>query len=216
MVGSKIMNYCIYKHTSPSGKSYIGQTKDYTKRVNKHLTTTGCRAFASAILKYGWDNFTHEILIKNITKEKANEQESLLIKEHLTLSPNGYNLTSGGDSFLITDETKLLMSKAQKGKVRSDATKLKNSMASMGNKNSLGHKHTGESKIKMSLLATGRVFSEETKLKMSIAATESNKGRKHSKETRLKIAEAAKTRPPVSKESIERMSLSAKNRNRKV
>ena len=89
--------YCIYKHTSPSGKAYIGQTKNYKTRTSKHKNCkSGSIAFANAIKKYTWDAFSHEILHDNLTIEHANELEEQLIKEHKTLSPNGYNLRTGG------------------------------------------------------------------------------------------------------------------------
>ena len=54
----------IYKYTSPSGKSYIGQT---IKTVEQRAKYTGegykkCPVFYRAILKYGFENFTCEIL----------------------------------------------------------------------------------------------------------------------------------------------------------
>lgn len=44
-------NYTVYRHTSPSGKVYIGITKQKPhKRWN-----SGQPLFERAILKYGWD-----------------------------------------------------------------------------------------------------------------------------------------------------------------
>ena len=56
--------FVIYMHTSPSGKSYIGQTNDYNTRCRRHKTDmkSGCPAFRDAIKKYGWDNFKWEII----------------------------------------------------------------------------------------------------------------------------------------------------------
>jgi predicted GIY-YIG superfamily endonuclease len=45
--------YLIYKHTSPSSKSYIGQTKQYKRRCYEHQYYNGCIAFKNAIKKYG-------------------------------------------------------------------------------------------------------------------------------------------------------------------
>lgn len=90
--------YLIYCHTSPSGKKYIGQTKNYNRRCVEHQyrKNKGCPAFFNAVQKYGWDSFTHMILRDNLTIEEANELEEYFIKEYNTLAPNGYNLQSGG------------------------------------------------------------------------------------------------------------------------
>jgi group I intron endonuclease len=98
--------YCIYKHTSPSGKSYIGQTNDYDRRCREHQTRNSCPVFKKAINKYWWDNFTHEILEENLTLYESNIRESYWILKDNTLSPNGYNLQSGGKNCEFSDETK--------------------------------------------------------------------------------------------------------------
>ena len=98
--------YCIYMHTSPSGKSYIGQTSNYDARCNNHRSSkTACRAFANAIAKYGWDSFSHSILIDGLSVEKANRYEEFYIKEYNTIVPNGYNLHSGGRNHTVCKET---------------------------------------------------------------------------------------------------------------
>lgn len=90
--------YLIYCHTSPSGKRYIGQTKNYNKRCLDHKCrkNKGCPAFFNAIQKYGWDSFKHEILKDNLTLHEANILEKYYIKDYNTLAPNGYNLQTGG------------------------------------------------------------------------------------------------------------------------
>ena len=89
--------YYIYKHTSPSGKGYVGQTVDQSRRNYQHQSDNSpCVALANAIRKYGWDNFTHELLCICFDNEYADNVEKLLIFEHNTMYPNGYNLTSGG------------------------------------------------------------------------------------------------------------------------
>lgn len=98
--------YIIYRHVNKiNGKSYIGQTCQ--KVTNRWKNGNGYVAnkqqvFYKAIQKYGWDNFTHEILESNIeTIEKANEREQYWIEHYHTwvLDPNcnGYNITQGGD-----------------------------------------------------------------------------------------------------------------------
>lgn len=111
--------YCIYKHTSPSGKSYIGQTSDYIIRTSSHLQgNSTCRLFSNAIKKYGWNNFTHDILIENLSIEEATKYEEFYISEHNTLAPNGYNLTSGGLNYIRSEETKQLISSSRLGQKR--------------------------------------------------------------------------------------------------
>lgn len=127
------MNYLIYKHTSPSGKSYIGITNNYDIRSSSHKSgTNGCTAFAAAIRKYGWDNFMHEVIIQDITKEEAIELEPLLIESHGTRSPYGYNLSSGGECWTHSEESKKKMSESRTGRVMSAESKLKKSEALKG------------------------------------------------------------------------------------
>ena len=99
-------NFIVYKHTSPSGKCYIGYTgtspqkrwgssgKNYLRKDNKgkyvHLL------FALAIKKYGWDNITHEILYTHLSCEQAKQIEIQLIAHYKALGLS-YNITDGGD-----------------------------------------------------------------------------------------------------------------------
>lgn len=92
----------IYKITSPSGKSYIGQTiytperrwKEHVKSAMKN--SNQCRMFENAIRKHGAAAFTHEILLL-INENMVDYYEAKFIVMCDTLSPNGYNLRAGGD-----------------------------------------------------------------------------------------------------------------------
>lgn len=68
-------NYCVYKHTSPSGKVYIGQTS--INPLDRWQNGKGYKkqAFYNAIKKYGWENIKHEILYDNLTKEEATKKK---------------------------------------------------------------------------------------------------------------------------------------------
>lgn len=93
------MNYSVYKHTSPSGKVYIGITKqEPNRRWQNGFGYKTQRLFWRAIEKYGWDNFTHDILENNLTHNEACEKEVIYINKYQSNnSKYGYNVTSGGD-----------------------------------------------------------------------------------------------------------------------
>ena len=97
------MSYLIYKHTNKlNGKSYIGQTSQ--KAIRRWRNGYGYKEspiFYAAIQKYGFDNFTHEIIEENLaTKELANQREQYWIAHYHTwiYDPKcqGYNSTQGG------------------------------------------------------------------------------------------------------------------------
>lgn len=94
------MGYTVYKHTSPNGKVYIGITGRSTDiRWNKGNGYHNNKHFYSAITKYGWDNFQHEILYEGLSKEEAETKEQILIKKFNSNNPKyGYNIASGGNS----------------------------------------------------------------------------------------------------------------------
>jgi len=192
--------YVIYKHTSPSGKSYIGQTSNYESRCRQHKSKSHCFAFLNAIKKYGWNSFTHEILEENLTLEEANEKEVFYIEIHNTFSPNGYNLVAGGDNYKRSDETKLRISASQKGKIMPKHTEEHKAKISSA---LIGRKHTEESRLKMSISARGQIapnkgvpMSEEQKEKLRKPRTEQQK---------LNMKKAAQNRPPVSEETKQKL-----------
>lgn len=88
----------IYKYTSPSGKSYIGQTvqKLSDRAGHNGKNYIGCTYFWNAIQKYGWGSFFVEILGEFLIEE-LNYQERRFIEIYNTLAPNGYNIQVGGD-----------------------------------------------------------------------------------------------------------------------
>lgn len=92
--------YTIYKHTNKvNGKVYIGQTKctDLTRRWSGGHGYKQCRYFKSAIDKYGWSAFSHEILETGLSKNEANEAEIRYIRLYNSTDPTcGYNISEGG------------------------------------------------------------------------------------------------------------------------
>lgn len=121
------MIYTIYKHTcSITGKSYIGITNDMARRIREHRRAySTCAILRNAITKYGWDNFTTDILVQGTNRTDILSLEQHLIQEHQTQSPNGYNITSGGEYPAHTTESKRKMSMAKKGIPKSPTEKVR-------------------------------------------------------------------------------------------
>ena len=111
-------HYTIYKHTTPSGKVYIGLT---SKEVEERwLNGRGYKRnnhFWNAICKYGWDEIQHDILETGLSKTEASEAEKKYIALYRSCEPNhGYNLTEGGETGIKhTPESRKKLSESRKG-----------------------------------------------------------------------------------------------------
>lgn len=125
--------FTVYKHTAPNGKIYIGITsQDVEKRWLNGRGYQHNNFFDNAIKKYGWDNFIHEILFENLTKEQANSKEIELIAQyHSNDRKYGYNMSIGGEYSRLgrkhTEETKAKISQKRKGIKMSEEHKQKQS-----------------------------------------------------------------------------------------
>lgn len=111
-------NYTVYKHTTPSGKVYIGITsKDVKKRWLNGRGYARNEHFWNAIKKYGWDNIEHTILVTGLSKEEASEVEKFYIALFRSHEPkHGYNLTEGGETGIVhTMESRRKLSESRKG-----------------------------------------------------------------------------------------------------
>jgi hypothetical protein len=98
--------YIIYKTSNLiTCKSYIG--KHTTSNLEDGYLGSG-KILGRSIKKHGIENFKKEILCYCNSRKELNEKERELIKEHNTLSPNGYNLLKGGDGgFEYINDNKL-------------------------------------------------------------------------------------------------------------
>lgn len=157
--------YIIYQYTSPSGKSYIGQTNNIKKRHSAHKSPSSkCVAFKSAIQKYGINNFEFSILEQGLTADEANVIEERYILECNTLSPYGYNLKTGGDHHILVDEVRKKIGLSHRNKHVSMETREKIKRSMTGEKNHFyGKKHSAETKEKFS----HRKISQEVKTRIS-------------------------------------------------
>ena len=123
--------YCVYMHTAPNGKVYIGITgKNPLYRWQRGHGYRNNTYFTNAIVKYGWDNFKHEILFDGLSKEEAGKIESELILKHKSNNPEfGYNILAGGQlsrtGIPCTDEHKQKTSHSLMGHWVSEETKEK-------------------------------------------------------------------------------------------
>lgn len=129
---AKKLTYYVYVHTNKiNGKKYIGIT---CQKPEARWGVDGSRylyrdtrynsVFAAAIRKYGWENFTHEILFEGLTEAEAKVKEKELIARYRTYigfeDCKGYNMTLGGDGATLyeTEEERQAAIKASKKKCR--------------------------------------------------------------------------------------------------
>lgn len=111
--GNVSRSYKLYKHTSPSGKVYFGITKqDLNQRWKYGSGYKDNVYFWRAIQKYGWNNFSHELIRDGLTREDAEALEIEYIgKYDSTNRDKGYNRAPGGHLLpTISDETRKRMS----------------------------------------------------------------------------------------------------------
>lgn len=141
-------NYCVYKHTFPNGKVYIGITSiPIEKRFEGGRGYRKCPKMNNAILKYGWNNVEHEMLYSGLSKEDAEAKEIELIAFYGSVE-NGYNTDHGGNTTgTHSIETREKISAGNKGKPRpqfSEERKLQYSKMMQGENNPFFGKHHSE------------------------------------------------------------------------
>ena len=183
----------IYKITNTiNGKIYVGQTtQELSKRLQGHLSKhSRCSAIKSALNKYGVENFTIEQIDQADTLGELNKKEGDWIEKLNTISPNGYNLKTGGEQPRLCQEsidkanaTKKLngVRPWNEGLDKTDPRIAKyirygkdtHAYGKVGYRR--GKKASEETRRKISEAQRGRVLSEKTKAKMS----ESRKNSQH-------------------------------------
>jgi len=185
--------YYIYIITNIiNAKQYIGITKDIDKRWKEHKKAEEDTYFYRAIRKYGAHNFVIKHFASSKDLESAFFIEKMLIKEHATRSPLGYNSTDGGEGLSNpSEEIRNKMRKASTGVKRSDETKKKHALAWLGDKNPMKR---DDIRKKRSEYLKGRLANERNPFY----------GRKHSKETiaKMKATWAIKKAKTESKETV--------------
>lgn len=149
--------YSVYKHTNKiNSKVYIGITGRTPEK--RWANGSGYKPkgknqsayFYNAILKYGWDSFTHEILYTELTKQQAEQIEIFLIGQYKSNQREfGYNIDNGGNCRgKMSEETKKKISKSW-----SENRETRSKKISDGKK---GYKFTEEHKKHLSDAKKGR------------------------------------------------------------
>lgn len=115
--------YTVYCHTNNiNGKKYFGITAVKPEYRWNHGKGYNHQVFSKAISKYGWENFSHEILFEGLTKEEAELQEISLIRQFKTQDQRyGYNISCGGNlagRIYETEEEKVNALKERRKKYR--------------------------------------------------------------------------------------------------
>jgi len=117
----KSIKNCVYRFISPSGKSYIGMTKNFYKRYNDHRNghkqpSRKKTKFYDACKKYDFKDFKIMILVKDIEDEELLKfGEVLYIDKFKSQDPEfGYNMTPGGDGVRLFGEENGMYGKKHK------------------------------------------------------------------------------------------------------
>src|SRR4051812_46736961 len=106
----------IYKITSPSGRIYIGQSRDIKHRWMSYKSTKAKeqRLLYRSFEKHGYDSHVFEIICEcEISSLNKMEMHHISICD--SMNPKvGMNLTEGGAKGTVSEETKKLQSVVKK------------------------------------------------------------------------------------------------------
>lgn len=221
-------NFGIYKITSPTGKLYIGQSRDIAQRW-KHYRALhkikGQRMLYNSLCKHGVENHTFEIayeLPNDTPFEVLTNYEHFFIEQFKEAGFEMMNLKDAGIHGSYSQESKDKMRQSQlgkkakpetiakrvskmKGRKHTDEAKRKISIGNKGKR--AGQNTTEEVKAKLRKANLGKTLSDEHKAKIGL----SNKVKIHNKmseETKLKIKNAItgikRTKQQIEKSSVSR------------
>lgn len=137
--------WTVYIHTNKvNQKKYVGITSTSVIErwhhghgyLTKKKDGSFCQpAMAYAVLKYGWEGFSHEVIAENLTMEEASQMEKELIEKYQSNNKHfGYNIKEGGIDGLPSEESiqKALQTRLKNGYHHSEETKKKISESNMG------------------------------------------------------------------------------------
>lgn len=183
--------YCVYIHTTPSNKAYVGITcQKPDHRWNGGRGYKQHRYFNQAIKKYGWDNIKHTIFVDGLTKQEACHVEQLLIALFNTTNRQyGYNISYGGETgtrgIKLSETTRNKIAKANMGRSKTpyEIEKIRNAH--------LGKTLSDDTKRKLHNCNIGKHLSEDTKRKIG----ESLKGKTYSNASPVFCVELNKVFP---------------------
>lgn len=169
-----------------NSKVYIGQTWDLPhKRFRAHLLerTGECPKLFNALNKYGRKTFYFETLVFCEDQVMADKLECFFIRFFNSLR-NGYNTKEGGRGGRHSASSKLKMSKAHRGKPKTEEHKAK---IGIGNK---GKSRSIEIRKKLSDINRGKILTKEHRDKISktLIGNQRRKGIPNSNEARKKIS----------------------------
>jgi group I intron endonuclease len=211
----------IYSIVSPSGKVYVGQSVNIKKRWADYRGLWNCSEqfkLYNSLKKYGHENHVFTIL-EVCDRESIDEREVFCMQKFDCLNKSvGLNIRGGGGNKIHSEETRLKISAANKGKKMSDESRLKMSISRKGripwNKGLLGSQeawnkgknHTPEHIENNRIANIRRKDSDDVRMKKSAAA----KGKPKSKEHAAKVGLAHRGKY-VSPETREKQRISRLN-----
>ena len=110
--------YCI--ENIENGKKYIGYSVNIEDRWSAHVRKLKNKSHGNCILQKTFDkyglNIFYFFIVEKLQRQFLKEKEIFYIEKWKTRSPNGYNLTDGGDGMLNpSNETRKKMSDKRRG-----------------------------------------------------------------------------------------------------
>lgn len=159
----------IYKiHFTGYDRVYVGLTNNFNARKFQH---TNClvkgihfnKHLQCVFNKLGLESLNID-LIEQCSIDILKEREMYYISLYKSFS-DGFNMTSGGERFTMSEDVKMRISQSSKGKVLKQETKEKLRAIN------LGKKQSEQSKINQSIFMKNRKLTIEDRLLLSKAAS---------------------------------------------
>jgi group I intron endonuclease len=206
----------IYFMESPSGRIYIGQTRNLKGRIAKYKGAhcKGQPKLGNSIKKHGFDNHNFRVLQylpDDISQNELNNLEIFCIDQFREAGYDMLNLKDGGSKGGLNPKSIERMRKKLKKTINKPRYKKRVSKLRKGKKIS------DYQKERLAYGRSKRVYkpiTQEHKEKMRIAFTKARTGIPRSDETKKRISEAQKGRPrkPMTKEQIEKIRIKSTGR----
>lgn len=194
----------LYLLTFPNGKRYVGITSTSLRRrlvVHFHHARKGRQgALQSAIRKYGATFQVKKLVVAEWSFLLDLEKKA--IASFRTKSPDGYNLTDGGEGTVGRK-----MTDAERESVRQrNLRRMASGKFYLSPPN--GYKHSAETRAKMSKSRNGHIVSEDTRRKIGKTKIGNvyNVGRSCPPEVRKKISSSQKGKPRFTDEQKRHLS----------